>query len=278
MSTNLRVYPNQLSLFVVFEKKAGTIRLADSAVGEVELYEDNWSAQQNALMSSPSTSSLTTRRSRASWDGRGFSKDKGPWVRPVRFDVPGSASRTTLTQMYLITRGRQSHIIAHPLPAKVSAVPPYRILYWTSLPTSVSVRICYSEFGEDPPFLQVVALSEDGVEVQEVPLSQLSERKGKARAQDPVRAQSDVGGAAGLLMTGGHWDQPFYPGSLSRTYSTSSVNSRASSTVEDEDGQPRSEKKEGIYAWVQKGAEDWRVIWLGDATVDDEGGFAEDEE
>ncbi|KAI0751063.1 hypothetical protein C8Q80DRAFT_548731 [Daedaleopsis nitida] len=268
---NSRNYPNQLSLFVVFEKKAGTIRLADSAVGEVELYEDNWSVQQSMLMSSsPSASSLTTRRSRASWDGRGFMKEKGAWARPVKFDVPGGSDRVTFTHMNLLTRGRQSHIIPHPLPAKVSAVPPYRILYWQSTPSSVTVRTCYPDFPEDPPFLQIVAMGEEGVEVQEVPLSQLSERKGKGRAQDPARAQSDVGGAAGLLMVGGHWDRPFYPG-LSRSYSTSSFDSYASSTLEDESGMPRRERKEGIYGWVQKGAEDWRVIWLGDTSADDEG-------
>ena len=248
--------------------------MADAAVGEVELYEDNWSAQQNALMATPSTSSHTSRRSRASWDGRGFTKEKGTWARPVKFDVPGPSGKSMLTQMYLLTRGRQSHIVPHPLPAKVSGVPPYRILYWTSTPTSVSVRICHPEVPEDPAYLQVVAFGEEGVEVQEVPLSQLSERKGKGRAQDPVRAQADIGGAAGMLMVGGHWDRPFFPG-LSRSYSTSSFNSYASSTLEDESGLPP--RSEGIYGWAQKGAEDWRVFWLGDASFEDEGGFAEEE-
>ena len=39
-------YPTQLSLFVIFEKKAGLIRIADSAVGEVELYEESGTLQQ----------------------------------------------------------------------------------------------------------------------------------------------------------------------------------------------------------------------------------------
>ena len=80
-----------------------------------------------------------------------------------------------------------------------------------------------------------------------------------------------------MLMVGGHWDRPFYPG-LSRSYSTSSFNSYASSTLEDEDWQRSAGRREGMYGWVRKGAEDWRVIWLGDASADDEGGFAEDEE
>ena len=29
--------------------------------------------------------------------------------------------------------------------------------------------------------------------------------------------------------------------------------------------------REGVYGWVQKGAEDYRVIWLGDASAEDDG-------
>lgn len=148
-ATSRSGYPTQLTLFVIFEKKAGTIRLADSAVGEVDLYEDNWSAQQATLAAAPSVSSLTSRRSRASWDGRAFMKDKGAWARPARFSVPsgGSArapvsSPRTTTQMCAVTRGRQSHIVPHPLPAKLAALPPYRVLYWTSAPAHVTVRVC----------------------------------------------------------------------------------------------------------------------------------------
>lgn len=269
--SNNRTYPTQLSLFVVFEKKAGTIRVADAAVGEVELYEDNWSAQQSLLMSAPSASGLSSRRSRASWDGRGFAKEKGAWVRPVRFDVPGAGGgRTAFTQMYLLTRGRQSHIIPHPLPARVSAVPPYRILYWTSTPTHVSVRMCDSDDLDEPPILQVMGFGEEGVEVQEVPLSQLSERKGKGRAQEPVRTQADVGGAAGLLVGGGNWDRPFFQGGLQRSYSTSSADTYESSTVEDEDRERRLRSREGVYGWVRKGAEDYRIVWLGGGNEEDD--------
>ncbi|KAI0660724.1 hypothetical protein C8Q70DRAFT_971994 [Cubamyces menziesii] len=260
-------YPTQLSLFVIFEKKAGTIRIADSAVGEVDLYEDNWGAQQS-LLSSPSASGLNGRRSRASWDGRGFAKEKGPWVRPVKFSIPGPSFQPSFSQMYVLTRGRQSHIIPHPLPAKVSNVPPYRILYWSSTPNSVTARVCTSDNPDEAPFLQVVAFGEDGVEVQEVPLSQLSERKGKNRAQDPIRAQADIGGAAALLATGGHWNRPFYSG-LARSYSTSSYASYDSATSTEEGGSGDG-GNEGIYAWVQRGSEDWRVVWLGDGAPQDD--------
>ncbi|KAL7282608.1 hypothetical protein ACG7TL_004080 [Trametes sanguinea] len=266
-------YPTQLSLFVIFEKKAGTIRIADSAVGEVDLYEDNWGAQQSALMTA--SPSISARRSRASWDGRGFAKEKGPWVRPVKFTIPGSGFQSSGAHMYVLTRGRQSHIVPHPLPAKIATVPPYRIIYWSSMPNSVAARVCTSDNPDEAPFLQVIAFGEDGVEVQEVPLSQLSERKGKSRAQDPVRAQADIGGNAGLLVGGGHWNRPFYHG-LSRSYSTSSYSSYDSTTSTEEGGGGEG-GSEGIYAWVQKGTEDWRVVWLGDGAPQDEDDF-EDED
>ena len=92
--------------------------------------------------------------------------------------------------------------------------------------------------------------------------------KGKGRAQEPIKAQADTGGTSGLLATGGHWDQPFYPG-LSRSYSTSSYSSYDSEATA---GNGYYHGREGIYGWVQRGAEDWRVFWLGDAnsSLDDD--------
>ncbi|KAH9943197.1 uncharacterized protein BXZ73DRAFT_40085 [Epithele typhae] len=276
-------YPTQLTLFVTFDKKAGTIRIADSAVGEIELYEDNWAAQQSALgAQSPSSASsaggASVRHSRASWDGRAFAKEKAAWARPAHVLIPPSTARGRSTEMYLLTRGRQSHLVPFPLPSRLAALPPYRVLVWSAPPTHVAVRVCAPEADDpdavdpnsmDAPFLQVVAFGEDGVEVQEIPLAQLSERKGKGRAQEPLRAQADTGGAAGLLLSGGHWDQPFIPGAgLSRSYSTSSY-----TTDESEEGYPRRPPQDGLYAWVQKGAEDWRVIWLGDGSADFDDGF-----
>ncbi|OBZ70500.1 hypothetical protein A0H81_09681 [Grifola frondosa] len=256
-------YSNQLSLFVVFDKKAGLIRIADSAVSEIDLYEDNWNAHQSMLLASPSASSMTARRSRASWDGRGFSThNKGFWVRPTKIDLPGPKNRPSFTQsMYVLTRGKQSHILPHPLPHDVSMVPPFRTLLWSNAPTNVSCRICSTGTAVEAPFLQVIAFGEDGIEVQEILLAFLSERKGKSRAQEPVRSQSDLGGSTGFLGVGGHWDQPFYSG-LSRSDSTASYDSTAS--LEDTEGRVRGQN--GIYGWVCKGHEDWRIIWLGDAS------------
>ena len=73
----------------------------------------------------------------------------------------------------------------------------------------------------------------------------------------------------GLLAAVGHWDRPFYPG-LSRSFSTSSYASYDSESSSTMNG--HQHKREGIYGWVQRGAEDWRVFWLGDAnsSLDDD--------
>ena len=122
-------YPAQLSLFVTFEKKAGLIRIADAAVGEVELYDDAASSLHGMLLPSGSTSSLT-RRSRASWDGKGFVKDnKAAWIPPCQVDFfEPQLGRSLARSLYILTRGKQSHIMPHPLPANMALVPPYRVL------------------------------------------------------------------------------------------------------------------------------------------------------
>ena len=255
-------YPTQLSLFVIFEKKAGLIRIADSAVGEVELYEESGGLQQ--LLNSPAMA----RRSRASWDGRGFAKElKGVWVPPVKFDLPSAvgASRPIAQSMYVLTRGRISHIVPHPLPPSVSATPPYRVLVWSSQPASISCRVCTpARDGESPPpFLQVVAFGEGGIEVQEVALSSLFqvERKGKRRDDEPVRASVDIGGDTGYLCIGGHWSRPFF--ALTRSASVESYDSGVSGWSDHTALAERLRAHQGIYGWVRKGMEDWRVFWVG---------------
>lgn len=253
-------YPTQLSLFVIFEKKAGLIRIADSAVGEVELYEESGTLQQ---LIPPAMA----RRSRASWDGRGFAKEhKGVWVPPAKLDLPSAAgaSRPIAQSMYVLTRGRVSHVVPHPLPPSVSATPPYRMLVWSSQPASISCRVCTpARDGEGPPpFLQVIAFGETGLEVQEVALSSLFqvERKGKMRDDEPVRASIDIGGDTGYLAVGGHWSRPYY--ALTRSASIESYDSGvgwSDHTVLAE----RLRAHQGVYGWVRKGLEDWRVFWVG---------------
>ncbi|KAH9948800.1 hypothetical protein B0H21DRAFT_689519 [Amylocystis lapponica] len=245
----LQRHSHQLSLFVIFEKKAGLIRIADSAVGEVELYDENIGA---GLLAAPAPGS--PRRNRSSWDGRPFTRDKAPWVPPVLADLPAPPGRSA--HAYVLTRGKTSHVVAYPLPAHVDAAPPLHMLHWAAAPAQVRTRVCAGA-------LQVVAFGEDGVEVQEVLPAALAERKGKARAVEPRRAQGDVGGDTGYLCTGGLWDRPLFQG-LTRSDSAQSYDSDASGyelSAEELAGQMRMEA--GFYGWVRKGLEDWRVFWVG---------------
>ncbi|GBE79813.1 hypothetical protein SCP_0210140 [Sparassis crispa] len=253
----------QLSLFVVFEKKAGLIRIADSAVGEVEMYDEGYGFLSTTAMSNTSMN----RKSRASWDGRGFSKEhKAIWIPPVKINLPAPANRPSLSHMYIVTRGKTSHIVPYPLPSNLSALPPYRSFLWSSPPTRISCRVCSSPAREGSgsiSFLQLVAFGEDGVEVQEISLSSLSEQKGKRRAEQPVRSQSDLGGQTGFLNVGGHWHRPFYQ-IVGRSDSSRSDESASSLyDLSPDELVDRMQAEQGIYGWVQKGLEDWRVFWLG---------------
>ncbi|KII94654.1 hypothetical protein PLICRDRAFT_187014 [Plicaturopsis crispa FD-325 SS-3] len=260
-------YGSQRSIFVLFEKKAGIIRIADSAVSEVELYDDGaFQHQRHESMSTP-----TSRRSRASFEGHGSAKEKGMWIPPSKADLPVTSgtifSREPASKtVYFITRGRQTHITTSPLPANIAATPPLMKLTWQSHPSSVSPRVCYPPPAGSPPFLQLVAVGEDGVEVQEVSLSFLGKGKGKGRAEEPVRAQMDIGGDTGFLCEGGHWNRLYQDlgADLVRSYSCSSGFSDTSfDSLETEELAAKLRVEQGIYGWCQKGMEDWRVFWIG---------------
>jgi hypothetical protein len=119
------------------------------------------------------------------------------------------------------------------------------------------------------PFLQLIAFGEDGVEVQEISMSFLYDNgKGKARAEDSVvRSQMDLGGDTGFLCCGGRWDRwdrLFGPGALSRSQSDAScVSGISTETLASEDTNATKRLEEGVYGWCRKGAQDWRVFWLG---------------
>ncbi|PCH40941.1 hypothetical protein WOLCODRAFT_99593 [Wolfiporia cocos MD-104 SS10] len=269
LNMNAQRYSHQLSLFVVFDKKAGLIRIADSAVSEVDLFEESNGLTQ-LLTASNVGSPTINRKSRASWDGRAFAREhKGVWVPPVKFDIPASSNYSLARSMYILTRGKQSHIVPNPLPPSISAVPPYRILLWSFHPTHISCRVHLPSMDDvqgPPPFLQVIAFGEDGLEVQELPLSSLNEqhRKGKRREQDAVVAQSSsIGGDTGFLCTGGHWSQPLHP-NLTRSDTMESYDSATSfESLSSETMAEKMQAHQGIYGWVRKGVEDFRVFWVG---------------
>ena len=240
-------YGAQMSLFVVFDKKAGLIRLADSAVIEVELYE-------NSPRDIQSPSSISPRMSF-------IRESKGYWLPPSLEELPlGYPGQITSKPVYLLTRGKQTQIIPYPIPSPLSSAPPLHVLTWNYTPSHICHRICSPL--DEPYFLQVIALGEYGVEVQEVPMSVFTHGKGKGRYDEPVRAEIDIGGDMAYLCRGGQWHEP--QRYLSRSDSFMSTSS-AASTV-----RPGRQSSEDVfYATVRKGVEDWRVIWLGGSEKED---------
>ncbi|THU91878.1 hypothetical protein K435DRAFT_758637 [Dendrothele bispora CBS 962.96] len=290
-------YGTQLSLFVIFDKKAGWIRLADSAVGEMELQDDTSTGHsRESSLSSPSS----RRKSRISSDsfliGNGNSNK---WIPPSSCELPvplppppsapaGTPSQTL--KVTLLTKGKKTHIVPCPVPSNPSAYSPYRIVTWRNTPTNVIPRL-YEGTAPDldgistPAYLQLISLGELGVEIQELPLTFLSQQpgmngKGKGKARAPsdeiLYAEEDTGGDAGFLCKGGHWDMPQSRYGLSRAQSSYSFISDSSGTsVGTEELLEKIEMEQGIYCWCRKGLEDYRVFWLGGSLTAD---YEEDEQ
>jgi hypothetical protein len=263
-------YGTHLSLFVVFDKKAGWIRLADSAVGELELYDGG---NGHLLRHGDSIKS----RSRISVEGihsQHHHHVVAKWIPPIHCELPLPDEPGVTSKVYLLTWGRQTHIV--PAPFRCSSPPLYALL-WHSAPISISARICQPNLDDQntSPFLQVIAFGgENGLEVQEISLSFLGKGKRKANLEEPVRrAERDFGGGdIGFLCSGGHWDASDHkfrlpPQVLARSYSTSSGMSFDS--VESTDLIEQLKREEGIYGWYRKDAEDWRVFWVGGSSDDD---------
>jgi hypothetical protein len=291
-------YSAQLSLFVVFDKKAGIIRIADSAVGELELYaaSDRDSAafpsmpswESGHLGSSLSTSSSGSfgHRSRASSVGNFRQPSKGAWLHPIQVDIPsalGAADHGHLapmtpgdTSMYLLTRGKATHVLPYPLPATLNTRPPVRILQWSTAPNHIAVRINHTSHAYgNIPFLQVIAFTEDGLEIQELDVDAVlgrTSRKGKDRATEPLYAQADLGGEASFLCVGGHW-QRAPDARLARAFSVASNASATSfDTLDSEQANAKLAIEQGIYGWVRKGLEDYRIFWVGGTGKEDTDG------
>ncbi|KAF9651684.1 hypothetical protein BDM02DRAFT_3110114, partial [Thelephora ganbajun] len=254
-------YSNQLSLFVLFEKKAGIIRISDASVGEVELSDDGPPAAFSvgvSLTPSASVSSSTLKRNRASWDGFGFIKEKPTWTLPTHVELSSVPS----TSVYLLTRSKRTHIIPAPLPADLPSTPSFQILTWTSVPKHVEARVCrpYAHEQEGhPPFLQLIAFGEDGIEVQEINLNQLTVRKGKGKgvAIAPTHAVSDIlGGETAPLCVGGHWHRPVHPDQTDLFRTDSVMSYMSASSYDSNDTEELAAKfmsERGIYGWVRKG-------------------------
>ncbi|EJD01378.1 uncharacterized protein FOMMEDRAFT_111155 [Fomitiporia mediterranea MF3/22] len=245
-------YGAQLSLFVVFDKKAGLIRLADAAVGEVELNDDSPKDLFSPIGTSPRRSFIR--------------EHKGIWLPPTLEELPlASSEGVSVKPVYILTRGKQTHVIPSPIPTPLSNCPPLYAVTWQQAPSQVCHRICSPL--DDPAFLQIIGFGEYGIEVHEIPLSVFSKgkSKGKGRAEEPVHAQIDIGGDVAFLFRGGQWHEPRR--FLARADSFMSTST--ASTVRP--GGLRKSAEDGFYASCRKGLEDWRVFWLGGEERDDYG-------
>ncbi|KAJ7265399.1 hypothetical protein B0H12DRAFT_1179995 [Mycena haematopus] len=310
MTPALTNYGTQLSIFVVFEKKAGWIRLVDSAAGEMELFDaavdppNNLSSTNSLSPHSPHSRAASASPASVRTRGHGHGHGKhasssastpdhahahggwsgGKWLLPVRCELPAPAQ-----SVYVLTRGATTHILPCPLPVHPGgAARPLAVLGWRATPGHVAPRVG-GEVGAE--VLQLTALGEGSVEVLEVPLATLEAQpasgygngnvyangngKGKARAgmeeSGVVRAEEDAGGETGFLCIGGHWDDPHQGAAyLQRSTSTGS----GVTAVDSGNLLEQLRRTQGIYGWCRKGLADWRVFWVGGAfdEWEDEGG------
>ncbi|KAF9498711.1 hypothetical protein BDN71DRAFT_353746 [Pleurotus eryngii] len=295
-------YDTQLSLFVIFDKKAGWIRLADSAVGEITLPEEAGSSSplshSHSLRSRESFSPV--RRSRMSME---FGSHSPRWILPVKCELPlptAQPRHIPTQEVYLVTRGKHTHIMPSPLPSNVASCPPLTTVTWKNAPNHVAPRVCNPavmglDMDDIPPYLQLVSMCEDGIEVQEIPLSFLSLGKGKGKVTTPpvesIWTEEDVGGSTGFLCHGGHWDayseyseygmegfggiapgfgprfQAHLAGGITRSLSTAS--DMSFNSLQTEDIALRLKQEQGIYGWCRRGVSDYRVFWVGGSLVQD---------
>jgi len=272
-------------LFVVFDKKAGWIRIADSAVGEIELPDDSFVSALNQdpgggqflnPRDSPIVAANTHRiRTRLSFEYASPPK----WILPVRCELPVPGLSTgvprvipteTTRNVIFLTRGRKTHIFPWPLPSNYAAYPSLAIITWKSPPQHISPRLCKKNLTDAPPFLQLVALGKDGIEVQEMSLNFMNRGKGKGKMtyEEVVRAEDDVIGECGFLATGGHWDQINHlmnsSSPITRVESTSSnVSSDSYDSVDTLVMVSQRRRQEGLYGWWKKGGGDFRIFWVG---------------
>ncbi|KAG6910814.1 hypothetical protein DXG01_007703 [Tephrocybe rancida] len=255
-------YGSYLSLFVIFDKKACYIRLIDGTVGKAELYDGG--GDRHSMASDSSTSTL---RNRLSLDASSLTR----WLPPVQCSTPTPepGKPGAVIDISIITRGKDTHILPSPVSTGSSSRRPIFVTTWRSPPTSVSVRVSALPVDEDN-FLQLIALGgEAGIEVQEVPLSFLQKVTKRSSPGEVLWAEEDMGGYTGFLCNGGHWDQShhrYHRQRLSSLWTSSggSVDSHAEGSMTN-----RMKGEQGVYGWCWKGAEDWRIFWVGGSLTSD---------
>jgi hypothetical protein len=246
-------------------------------VGEVELADDEEAPPVSHLFSRISTVSTATLRTRArlSLDIR---ESISRWLVPVRCELPVPGQLNALRSVYILTRGKRTHIIPCPFPIRSSPpTPPLHAFFWKSTPKHISPRVIHAKQSESelelddpiskPPLLQLVAFSDNGIEVQESTLTFLRNKgKGRAMPDDLIKAEEDIGGETGFLAVGGNWDQLdslLHGSSSSSSSQTPLLTGQSMDSMDSMDMMARMKRNEGIYGWCQKGFEDFRVFWVG---------------
>ncbi|KAG2156392.1 hypothetical protein DEU56DRAFT_867822 [Suillus clintonianus] len=273
-------YEAQIAIFVVFDKRAGIIRIADSAVTEVDMFESGGSIINLSPTGGSGSSvtlnaggSLPSRRSRASIDFAAGKEHKGAWVLPSKADIPPihiPHLGASYSSVFILTRGKITHVVAAPLPASIHTTPPLYTVTWEFPPTSVTARAhlpapSNSQEPSPEPSLQLIGMGDEGVDVHEVPLSYLSgSYKGKGKAlPEPPYAQNPLG-ETGFLTVGGRWHRYIGPPQMERMNSAMSASSFESTGTEEILSRVKAE--EGVYGWWRKEWQDWRIFWLGGDT------------
>ncbi|KAG0703899.1 hypothetical protein DFH29DRAFT_1040426 [Suillus ampliporus] len=267
-------YEAQTAIFVVFDKRAGIIRVADSAVTEVDMFDNGGGLSPTGGSGSREPlnagGSLRSRRSRGSID---ITSARGTWLLPSRAEIPPihiPHLGSTESSVYVLTRGKVTHIVVAPLPAAIHATPPLYTVTWDFPPSSVAARthlpaLSHSQETPPEPSLQLIGMGEEGVEAHEVPLSYLTGNyKGKGKAlPEPPSAQNPLGETSFLTM-GGRWHRYIGAPQLERLNSAMSTSSFDSTGTEELISRVKAE--EGMYGWWRKEWQDWRIFWLGGDT------------
>jgi hypothetical protein len=228
-------------LFVIFDKQAGWLRLADSAVG---------------VMTLTPVGGLPPP----------IEDPKSKWVLPVRFELPIPGQMDEKRFVYILTRGFRTHIVSYPSPPSS----PLAAISWNSTPTFVSPRLVRpkNNLSNALPLLQLVGFSSSGIEIQEMGLSFLDNSHGTVFPTDIKQTKVTFKGEVEFLAVGRHWSRLWE--TLGEEPSQQSSSGPSGKPVSDSDNDASSQGGSmGFYGWCRHSPNDGRVFWIGGDAYDD---------
>jgi len=233
---HLRRDASEPYLFIIFDKQAGWLRLADSTVGVMTLA---------AVGGLPPP----------------IEDPKSKWALPVRFELPIPGQMNEKQFVYILTRGFRTHIVSYPSPPS----PPLAAVFWNFTPTFVSPRLVRPKdnLPNALPLLQLVAFSSSGIEIQEMGLSFLDNNRASVFPTD-IKRTKVFEGEVEFLAVGRHWETPEEKPSLQ------SSSGPSGEPVSDTDNDTSSQGGSmGIYGWCYHSPSNGRVFWIGGNAWDD---------